>query len=307
MTLRSDSRLERLLHEGVFCVTGEVVPPRSADPQAVTLQARGLVGYADAVNVTDNPTASAHMSATAGAGLVAAAGLEPVLQMTVRDRNRIGLTADLLGAWALGARNVLCLTGDPTETGDHPDAKAVYDLEVLDLIRLVAGLRAEGRLLSGDRIDAAPRYFVGVADVPLVPDYRFDRLEQKAEAGADFVQTQIVFDVGAFEDWAERARSRGILERMFVLAGVAVPKSPRSARYMREHLPGVAVPDHVIERLEEAGPHHEAEGVRILVEIVARLKVIQGIAGIHLMGLGRMDPVRHVIEGAGLLPRPGLP
>jgi 5,10-methylenetetrahydrofolate reductase len=307
VTLRSDSRLERLLHDGVFCVTAEVVPPKSADPDAVTLQARGLVGYADAVNVTDNPTASAHMSAVAGAGLVAAAGLEPVLQMTVRDRNRLGLTADLLGAWALGARNILCLTGDTTETGDHPDAKAVYDLEVLDLIQLVAELRADGRLLSGVRIDVAPRYFVGVADVPLVPDYRFDRLEQKSDAGADFVQTQIVFDVDAFEDWAERARSRGILERMFVLAGVAVPKGPRSARYMRDQIPGVAVPDHVIQRLDDAGPDHEAEGVRIIVEIVARLKSIQGIAGIHLMGLGRMDPVRHVIEGAGLLPRPGLP
>jgi 5,10-methylenetetrahydrofolate reductase len=307
MTIRSASRLERLLHNGVFCVTAEVVPPRSADPMAVSLQARGLVGYADAVNVTDNPTASVHMAATAGAALVSAAGLEPVLQMTCRDRNRLALTADLLGAWGLGARNVLCLTGDPTGTGDHPGAKGVYDLEVTELIQLVAALRTDGRLLSGAHIEAPPRYFAGVADVPLSTGYRFDRLEQKADAGADFVQTQIVFDVAAFERWADQARERGILERMFVLAGVAVAKGPKTARYLRDHLPGVAVPDEVIERLDGAGADAEAEGVRLTAEIVARLKAIPGISGIHVMGLGQMDPVRHVIEAAGLLPRPGLP
>jgi methylenetetrahydrofolate reductase (NADH) len=306
MSVRSESRLERLLHQGVFCVTAEVVPPRSADARAVTEQARGLVGYADAVNVTDNPTSSAHMSPLAGAALVAAAGLEPVVQMTTRDRNRLGLTSDLLGAWALGARNVLCLTGDPPQVGDHPNARSVYDLSVMELIKLVDGLRREGRLISGARIEVPPRYFIGVADVPLAPDYRFARLEEKAEAGADFVQTQIVFDVEAFEAWAEQARSRGILERMFVLAGVAVARGPKSARFIRDHLPGVAVPDRVIDLLEEAGPDAKAEGVRLTVEVVAKLKAIQGIAGIHVMGLGRMDPVRHVIESAGLMPRPGL-
>jgi methylenetetrahydrofolate reductase (NADPH) len=306
MSVRSESRLERLLHQGVFCVTAEVVPPRSADAGAVTEQARGLVGYADAVNVTDNPTSSAHMSPLAGAALVAAAGLEPVVQMTTRDRNRLGLTSDLLGAWALGARNVLCLTGDPPQVGDHPNARSVYDLSVMELIKLAAGLRREGRLISGTQIDAPPRYFIGVADVPLAPDYTFARLEEKAEAGADFVQTQIVFDVEAFETWAERARSRGIFERMFVLAGVAVARGPKSARFIRDHLPGVTVPDRVIDLLEEAGPDAEAEGVRLTVEVVAKLKAIQGIAGIHVMGLGRMDPVRHVIESAGLMPRPGL-
>lgn len=304
MTLRSDSSLERLLHQGLFGVTSEVVPPRSGDPERVMAQARGLVGYADAVNVTDNPTSSAHMSAVAGAGLVAASGLEPVVQLTCRDRNRLGLTSDLLGAWALGARNVLCLTGDPPRVGDHPDATPVYDLEVLDLIRLAAQLRDEGRLLSGAVIEQPPRYFIGVADVPLEPTYDFARLDDKAEAGADFVQTQIVFDVEAFESWAERARARGIFERMFVLAGVAVAGEARTALYIREHLPGVMVPDRVVSRLEEAGPDAEAEGVRLTVEIVARLKAIHGIAGIHVMGLGRMDPVRHVIEGAGLTPRP---
>ncbi|MGH2556899.1 MAG: methylenetetrahydrofolate reductase [Actinomycetota bacterium] len=306
MSLLSESRLERLLHEDVFCVTAEVVPPRSADPGAVTEQARGLVGYADAVNVSDNPTAAAHMSPVAGAALVAAAGLEPVVQLTTRDRNRLGLTSELLGAWALGARNVLCLTGDPPQVGDHPDATSVYDLSVMELIRLADGLRRDGRLLSGALIDQPPRYLIGVADVPLTPGYAFDRLEEKAEAGADFVQTQIVFDVEAFNAWAEKARARGIFERMFVLAGVAVARAAKTARYINEHLPGVTVPDRVLELLEEAGPDAEAEGVRLTVEVVAKLKAIQGIAGIHVMGLGRMDPVRHVIEAAGLVPRPGL-
>ncbi|HEX9236710.1 MAG TPA: methylenetetrahydrofolate reductase [Actinomycetota bacterium] len=304
MALRSESRLERLLHKGVFCVTAEVVPPRSGDPARATAQARGLVGYADAVNVTDNPTSSAHMSSVAGAALVAEAGMEPVIQVTCRDRNRLGIASDLLGSWALGARNVLCLTGDPPTLGDHPDARGVYDLTVTELVASVHQLRTEGTLLSGAVVEFPPRFFIGVADVPLAPDYRFDRLEEKADAGADFVQTQIVFDTEAFEAWAERAQARGILDRMFVLAGVAVPRGPRTARYMQEHLPGVVVPDRVIDLLEGAGPDAETEGVRLTVEVVARLKTIQGIAGIHVMGLGQMEPVRRVIEAAGLLPRP---
>ncbi|HEX8100593.1 MAG TPA: methylenetetrahydrofolate reductase [Actinomycetota bacterium] len=306
MTIRSDSRLERLLHHGVFAVTSEVVPPRSADPDDVRTQARGLVGYADAINITDNPTSSAHMSSQAGASLVSGAGLEPVLQLTCRDRNRIGLTSDLLGAWALGARNVLCLTGDPPRAGDHPDAKQVFDLTVAELVRLAAGLRESGQLLSGAVIDPAPRYFIGVADVPLRDGYDFGRLEEKADAGADFVQTQIVFDVERFEAWAAEARSRGIFERMFVLVGVAVARSAKSAKYMRDHLYGVGVPNSLIQHLEDAGPDGEAEGVRLTVEVIARLKAVQGIAGIHVMGLGHLEPVRRVIETSGLLPRPAV-
>jgi 5,10-methylenetetrahydrofolate reductase len=309
MTIRSESRLERLLHDRTFAVTAEVVPPRSADPEPVRVQARGLVGYADAVNVTDNPTSSAHMSSLAGSALVATAGLEPVIQLTCRDRNRIGLTSELLGAWAMGARSVLCLSGDPPSAGDHPGAKEVFDLTVIELIGLVASLRADGRLLSGARIEVPPRFFIGVADVPLADGYSFDRLEQKAAAGADFVQTQIVFDVEAFEAWADEARRRGILDRMFVLAGVAVPRGPKSARYLRDHLPGVRVPDRIVRDLEAAGDEAQAEaaGVQLTVEVVARLKAIEGIAGVHVMGLGRMDPVRRVIQAAGLLPRPAVP
>jgi 5,10-methylenetetrahydrofolate reductase len=283
-----------------------VVPPRSADPAAVSAQARALVGHADAVNVTDNPTATAHMSAVAGAALVAAAGLEPVLQVTCRDRNRLGITSELLGGWALGARSMLCLSGDPPSVGDHPDAKEVYDLSVPDLIRLVAGLRDEGRLASGGTIEHPPRYFIGVADVPLARDYDPLRLEAKIEAGADFVQTQIVYDVEAFAAWAEMARGRGIMERCYVLAGVTPLRSARAARYMNEHLPGVTVPARLIKALDDAGPEAGQVGVQLTVQVVAKLKAISGLAGVHVMGLGKEDAVRRVVEGAGLLPRPAV-
>jgi methylenetetrahydrofolate reductase (NADPH) len=302
--IRSDSRLERILHEGVFAVTAEVVPPRNADARAVTEQALALVGYADAVNVTDNPTGAVHMSSVVGSAFVARAGLEPVVQLTTRDRNRLGLTSDLLGAWALGARNVLCLTGDPTSLGDHPTAKPVLDIDVIDLIRLVARLRSEGRSLVGQAMDPAPRFFIGVADLPLTPDYDAGRLEEKADAGADFVQTQIVYDVDAFGEWADTVRSRGIFERMFVLAGVAPPRGPKSARFMREHLPGVVVPDAIIDELDAAGDDAAEVGVRLTVEVVAKLKSIPGVAGVHVMGLGKEESVRRVIEASGLLPRP---
>jgi 5,10-methylenetetrahydrofolate reductase len=299
MTLRAESRLERVLHEHGFAVTAEVVPPRSADPEPVRTQARALAGYADAANVTDNPTASAHMSPVAGAALVAAEGIEPTLQLACRDRNRLALTGDLLGAWALGARNVLCLTGDPVSTGQ---AVEVRDLTVLDLVRFAVRLRDEPSDEAG--IAPPPRYFVGVADLPLVRPYDPIRLEQKADAGADFVQTQIVYDVDALGEWADRVRERGLLDRLFILVGVAPPRSARSARFMREHLPGVVVPDAVVDRLERSDDPAE-EGVALTVEIVKAIRGIEGIDGVHVMGIGHEESVRRVIDRSGLLPRPG--
>ncbi len=298
------SRLERIVRSGRFCVTAEVVPPRSADGSSVEAQARALVGYADAANVTDNPTASAHMSPVAGAAILARAGIEPTLQITCRDRNRLGLTSDLLGAWALGARNLFCLTGDPVSIGDHPEATVVADLSVVELVRLAAGLREEGRLLSGATIDVPPRYFIGVADLPLAEPYDPARLDAKLDAGAHFVMTQIVYDVEAFAAWADAARARGLFERAAVIAGIAPLRSAGQARYVNDHLPGVAVPAELVRALEEAGPDAEAEGVRQAIAVVTRLREIVGLAGVHVMGMGREEAVRHVIEGAGLLPRP---
>jgi len=302
--VKRPSRLERILRSGTFAVTAEVVPPRSADPTTVTQQSRALVGYADAVNVTDNPTGAVHMTPVAGCAMVAEAGLEPVLQLTCRDRNRLGLTSDLLGGWALGARSVLCLSGDPTSLGDHPEARAVFDLDVMELVRLAATLRSEGRSLGGHDLKPAPRFFIGVADLPLGRNYDPARLEQKADAGAAFVQTQIVYDVDAFGEWAETIRARGLFERLSVLAGVAPPRGPGSARFMRDHLPGVVVPDAVVDLLEAAGPDAAEAGIALTVDVVRRLGEIDGVAGVHVMGLGMEDSVRRVISDAGLLPRP---
>jgi methylenetetrahydrofolate reductase (NADPH) len=301
------SRLEALVRSRRFAVTSEVVPPRSSDPEPVERQARELVGYADAVNVTDNPTASAHMSPVAGAAIVARTGVEPTLQLTVRDRNRLAIAADLLGAWALGARNLLCLTGDPLSVGDQPDAAAVNDIGLLELIALASRLREDSKLPSGTEIEPAPRYFVGVADSPLVERYDPARLEVKLDAGAGFVMTQIAYDLDRLAEWAEIVRPRGVFERVAVLVGVAPLRSAKQARYMNKHLPGVHVPDGLVRALEDAGPEAEALGTAQCVEIVSGLKAMQGVSGVHVMGLGREEVVRHVIEGAGLLPRPALP
>ncbi len=300
------SRLERIVRSAHFCVTAEVVPPRSSDSASVAVQARALVGYADAVNVTDNPTASAHMSAVAGAAVVARAGIEPTMQITCRDRNRLGITSDLLGGWALGARNLLCLTGDPIGIGDHPDAAAVNDLTVADLVGLAAALREGGRLLSGAEIDAPPRYFIGVAELPLAEPYDPARLDAKLDAGAHFVMTQIVYDLEAFRAWADGARSRGVFERAAVVAGVAPLRGAKQARYVNEHLPGVTVPKPLIETIEAAGADAVDEGVRQTIGVVQGLRGIRGIAGVHVMGMGREESVRRVIEGAGLFPRPAV-
>jgi 5,10-methylenetetrahydrofolate reductase len=303
---RPVGRLERILRAGHFSVTAEVVPPRSSDAETVRAQARELVGYADAVNVTDNPAASAHMSPLAGIALVAASGIEPTAQLTVRDRNRLALTSELLGAWTLGARNVLCLSGDPVGVGDHPDATEVKDLSALDLVRLAATLRSEGRILSGAEIEDPPRYFVGVADAPLAERYEVARLEAKVDAGAGFVMTQIAYDVDAMRVWVEIARSRGILERAFLIAGVAPLRSARSARFLDEHLPGVRVPGEVLSALDDAGPGGEGEvGLSITADVIRQLREIEGIAGVHVMGLGSQRTVAKVVEDAGLLPRPG--
>ena len=298
------SGLEALVRSRHFAVTSEVVPPRSGSSEPVDRQARELVGYADAVNVTDNPTASAHMSPVAASAIVARAGLEPTLQLTVRDRNRLAIAADLLGGWALGARNLLCLTGDPLSVGDEAGAALVGDVDVLELITLASNLRTQGRLPSGAEIADPPRYFIGVADSPLAERYDPARLEVKLEAGGAFVMTQIAYDVDRLAAWADVVRPRGVFERAAVLVGVAPLRSAKQARYMNEHLPGVHVPDELLGALDDAGPDAEALGTTQCVEVITALRAIPGVSGVHLMGLGREEVVRRVIEGAGLLPRP---
>jgi methylenetetrahydrofolate reductase (NADPH) len=297
-------RLADILRRGGFAVTGEVVPPPSADGSIVTEHARGLVGYVDAANVTDNPAASAHMSPAAGAAFVARAGLEPTLQITCRDRNRLAITSELLGAWAVGARNLLCLSGDPVHVGDDPGAKVVNDLNVVEVVKLARRLRDQDANPDETQRAGQPRYLIGVADLPLADPYEPARLEVKVDAGADLVFTQITFDVEALEAWFDVVRTRGILDRAKVLIGIVPLRSAKGARYMQDHLPGVSVPPDVLRALDDAGEDAAAVGLELTIDIVRRIAAIDGIGGVHLMGMGHDDAVRAVVEGAGLFPRP---
>jgi methylenetetrahydrofolate reductase (NADPH) len=307
VTERVGGRLAAILRSGTFAVTGEIVPPRSADGAPVTADARGHVGYVDAVNVTDNPTASAHMSAVAGCSFVARAGIEPTLQITVRDRNRLAITADLLGAWALGARNVLCLSGDPLHLGDHPDAARVDDIDLLGSIGLVRQLRDEGRTLGGSEIADPPRFLVGAADMPMADPYEPERLERKLDAGADVIWTQIAYDVDALAAWADVVRPRGVFERAKVIVGVVPLRSAKAARFMDEKLPGVRVPPAFIEALDGAGEDAWSVGVDLTIDVIEAIRRIDGVSGVHLMAMGDDRALRTVVERAGLFPRPTGP
>ena len=297
-------RLAALLAAGDLAVTGEVVPPVSGSGASVGDHARSLVGYVDAANVTDNPTASAHMSPVAGAKFLHDAGIEPTLQITVRDRNRLALTADLLGAWALGARNVLCLSGDPMHIGDDPSAPSVADLDVLGLVGLAKRLRDEGTTFTGRDVTDPPGFFIGVAEAPLAVPYQPQRLEQKMDAGADFVMTQITYDVEAIAAWADRLRSAGSFERVKVLIGVTPLKSVKQATFMHDKLPGVRVPAQMLAALQDAGEDAAQVGLALTIDVVKGILQIPGISGVHLMGMGDDATVRQVVDGAGLFPRP---
>jgi methylenetetrahydrofolate reductase (NADPH) len=298
-------RLAALLDAGEFVVTGEVVPPRSGDGAKVTDAARGLVGYVDAVNVTDNPAASPHMSSLAGAHFVHEAGAEPTFQLVCRDRNRLAITADLLGGWALGARNLLVLGGDPVDVGDHPEARSVFDLGSNEVVTLARRIRDEGTTGSGAEIADPPQYLIGVADVPLSDPYDLARLEAKLDAGADVVWTQIAYDVDRLGEWADLVRPRGIFERAQVLVGLVPLRSFRNARFM-DGLFGVHVPQFAFDLLEAAGDEAERVGLDFTIDVAQRIRAIDGVSGLHLMGIGRDDLVRAVVEAAGLFPRPTI-
>jgi methylenetetrahydrofolate reductase (NADPH) len=301
---RPSGRLAAILSRATFAVTGEIVPPKGASAAPVADHARELVGYVDAVNLTDNPVASAHMSPLAGVRFVADAGIEPTVQLTVRDRNRLGLTADLLGAWALGARNVFCLSGDPVHVGDHPEATVVGDLTVNDVIALARRMREDGTTLSGGELADPPRYLIGVADVPFAEPYDPARLGSKLDAGADFVTTQIVYDAERLAGWAERMRTEGLFERAKVLIGVTPLRSAKQARFMDEKLPGVHVPAAMVDALEGAGDDAAAVGMELTATLIEEIRGIPDVAGIHVMAMGHDDVTRDLIERSSLFPRP---
>jgi methylenetetrahydrofolate reductase (NADPH) len=304
MTTPIGGHLAGLFARGAFTVTGEIVPPAGGSLEPVRGHAVALVGSIDAVNLTDNPTASAHMSPLAGVAAGAAAGIEPTVQLTVRDRNRLGLTADLLGAWALGARNVFCLSGDPVHVGDHPDATVVGDLTVNDVVALARRMRDEGTSLSGAELSDPPRYLIGVADVPLAEPYDPARLVSKLDAGADFVTTQIVYDAERLAAWADRMRAEGLFERAKVLIGVTPLRSAKQARFMDEKLPGVNVPAPTVDALEAAGDEASSVGMDLTATLVEEIRRIPNVAGIHVMAMGHDDVTRELVERTGLFPRP---
>ena len=294
-------RLASLLDQGHFVVTGELVPPRTPDPEALRRLARRLRGMVDAVNVTDNAAARVAMAPIPAAVLAAGEGLEPLLQLTCRDRNRLALAADLLGAHALGIRALLCLSGDPIEVGPFRDAKAVFDLDAVGLVRMAADL-GQGTGPGGTTVTPPAPFLIGVAEAPGADPSGGARLEAKVSAGARFVQTQPVFDVVAFKVWMERMAARGLTGKAAVLAGVLPPHSlAQLERFAR--LPGWSVPPETLARLRGAADQR-AEGIALAAEVVQQVRGLPGVRGVHLMGLGPDSGVPEVIEAAGLLPRP---
>lgn len=301
------SRLHRLLLAGEFVVTAEMQTSDSADPAWVTGLAETLRGNADAVNCTDNSAAHAHISAMAAARLLVEDGVEPIMQLVCRDRNRLALQADLLGAAALGVRNVVCMTGDDVVVGDHPETKPIYDIDSVHLIRIARIMRDDGTYLSGRPLTHRPDYLIGAVENPFAPPLGFRpmRLGVKVEAGAEFIQTQICFNLEAMRVFMARCGELGLLEHVWVIAGVFIPSSARGVRYLREHVPGVDVPDQIVERMDAASAKAQKDvGVQIALEVVETLRQIPGISGIHLMTINHEEAIPRVVEGSGLLPRP---
>ena len=302
------SRLERVLKSGRFAVTGELNPPDSADPESVFERALVLAEVCDGINATDASGAHVHMSSVGVCALLTRAGYEPVMQVSCRDRNRIALQGDLLGAAAMGVRNVLCLTGDGVETGDHPDAKPVFDLDSISLLKTARSLCDRSRFLSGRQLEVAPRFFLGAASNPFVPpfDFRPLRLAKKVEAGAEFIQTQYCFDVPRLEKFMRTVRDLGLAEKVYILVGVGPLRSARAGEWIRNNVPGVHIPDAVISRLKGVPPEKQVEeGKRLCVEIIQQVRETPGVCGVHVMAYRQEELVAEIIDEAGLLPRGG--
>jgi len=301
------SNLKKVLEIGKFAVTAECGPPKGADPESVLKKAKLLKDKVDAVNVTDNQTAIVRMSSLAACSLLKTGGFDPVLQMVVRDRNRIALQSDILGASALGIRNVLCLSGDHQIFGNQPQAMGVFDLDSIQFVQVVKAMRDNGTILGGDALNMPPDIFIGAAANPFADplEFRAVRLSKKIMAGADFIQTQCIYNLKRFETWINMARDRGLTEKAFILGGVTPLKSPGMARYMNNKVSGMDVPDEVIKRIEGAPRDKQREeGIRICVETIERLKEMSGVKGVHIMAIEWEEVVGEIVERAGLLPRP---
>ncbi|GAX60649.1 CO dehydrogenase/acetyl-CoA synthase subunit delta, TIM barrel [Candidatus Scalindua japonica] len=304
--LKSGSNLEKLLKKGEFVVTSELGPPRGASREAVEEKAKFLKGYADAFNLTDCQTAMVRLSSIASGAILLNMGMEPVVQLTCRDRNRIAMQSDILGAAALGMKNLLCLTGDHQCFGDHPEAKGVFDLDSINQLDMFRQMRDEKKFQSGEELKTEePKLFLGAAENPFSDpfQYRAARLAKKVKAGADFIQTQIIYNVEKFEKWMSMVRNMGLHKKVFILAGVTPIRSLGMAKYMKKNVPGMDVPDEIITRLEGA-EKKKAEGINICLEVIERVRKIEGVSGVHIMAVEWEEIVPEITERAGLLPRP---
>ena len=305
--MKTKSKLERVLESGQFAVTGELGPPQSADPEVIRRKAKILKGNVDAFNVTDGQTAVVRMASWAACLIGKEEGLDPIVQMTCRDRNRIALQMDVLGIAALGINNMLCLTGDHQKFGNHPMAKGVYDLDSIQLVKMVKDMRDEKKFQCGEEMAVEPRLFIGAAANPFADPFEFRaaRLAKKVAAGADFIQTQIIYNVDKFAEWMKMVRDMGLHEQVKILAGVAPIKSVGAARYMKTRVPGMDVPDRIIERLQGVPKEQVSkEGIQICVDIINQVHEIEGVAGVHIMAIEWEEAMPEIVEAAGLLPRP---
>ena len=307
MKPESLSNLQRVLSDGKFAVTAECGPPRGADPEIIRRKGELLRGYADAVNVTDNQTAIVRMSSIAACVHLSAMGLEPVMQMVTRDRNRIALQSDILGAFSLGIRNILCLSGDHQTFGSQPDAMNVFDIDSVNLVNMVKIMKTEGKDMSGYDLISSPKMFIGAAANPFADpfEYRVIRLGKKIEAGANFIQTQCVYNLERFREWMRLAREEGLTENTHILAGITPLKSEGMAKYMAKRVAGMDVPEPVIKRIGGVPKGKAAEeGIDICLETIAALREIKGVHGIHIMAIEWEEVVGRIVESAGLSPRP---
>jgi methylenetetrahydrofolate reductase (NADPH) len=303
----SVSNLEKVLKAGEFAFTGELGPPRGTDTEEVREKARFLKGNVDSVNITDNQTAMVRMSSWAASLLIMQEGLEPNYQMVCRDRNRLAMQADILGASALGIRNMLCLSGDHQQFGDHPDAKGVFDIDSTQLIAMVKQMRDDGHFLSGGDIEHPPKMFIGAASNPFAEPYewRVNRLAKKIEAGADFIQTQCIYNMDRFREFIRVANEEGLTDKVYMLAGVTPMKSVGMARYMKSKVPGMDVPDEIIKRLTGVEKNKVAdEGIKIACEQIEEFKELKGVHGVHMMAIEWEHKVPEIAERAKVLPRP---
>lgn len=309
MNVKTPSKLEKMLAAGNLAVTSECGPPRGSDPEVIVEKAKLLKNHVDAINVTDNQTSMTRMCSLAACIRLKLLGLEPILQMVTRDRNRIAIQSDILGAASFDIHNILCLSGDHQSFGDCSQGQNVHDIDSMQLIQTVRHMRDEGKFLGGDEIKRPPQMFVGAAANPFADPYeiRVPRLAKKVAAGAEFIQTQCIYNLDKFEDWMKKVCDRGLPEKVAILAGLTPMKSVGMARYMKNRVPGMDVPDEIVKRLADTPKEKQAEeGINICVEAIERLKDVKGVAGFHIMAIEWEEKVPEIVERAGLFPRPSV-